>query len=165
MDRQERLSTIVGEQLDRLGFELVKLDFSSRGKKGVVRIFIDLPGGEVKLDDCVKVTKALGLVLDEEDIMNGPFNLEVSSPGMNRPLSKPEHFVRFIGREARVDYSVGSGEKKSIIGIIGDADSDQVTISAPGGDICIRMMDILKANLHGEKWGVGKKKEIKKRNK
>lgn len=162
MDRHESLSSIVGEELDRLGYELVKLDFSSRGKKGVVRLFIDRPDGEVTLDDCVKVTKALGLVLDEQDILSGPFNLEVSSPGMNRILTKPEHFVRFAGKEARVEYSASDGGKKSVIGLIGDSGADHVTISAAGGDIRIRTEDILKANLHGEKWEIAKKKENRK---
>lgn len=163
MERSEKLFEIVEEELDGLGFELVKLDFYSRGRKRVVRLFIDEPEKGVTLDDCVRVSKAVGFVLDGEDLMKGPYNLEVSSPGINRALSKPSHFRRFEGRTARIEHLVSEGKKETLTGEIAGADDSAVTVLVGGDKIRIEMDRIVKANLHGEKWDIGEGAKKNKR--
>lgn len=162
MESLERLSALIEKELDDLGFELVKLDMASLGRRTVLRIFIDDPDTGVTLEDCVKVTRVLGLALEGDEIVPGPYNLEVSSPGINRVLSKPEHFIRFVGKEAKIEYSGDGGEKKIAIGIIAAADGAGVTISSAPGELVIGMGRILRANLHGEKWEIGKRENRKK---
>ncbi len=161
MESLERMTSLVAKELDNLGFELVKLDMAARGRRTILRIFIDDPGTGVTLDDCVKVTRALGLALDGEEIMPGPYNLEVSSPGINRVLSKPEHFVRFAGKKAKIEYSAGGGEKKTVIGIITAVDGGGVKVSSGSGELLIDMGRIIRANLHDEKWEIGKRENRK----
>jgi ribosome maturation factor RimP len=162
MESLERLTALVEKELDDLGFELVKLDMASLGRRTVLRVFIDDPETGVTLEDCVKATRVLGLALEGDEIMPGPYNLEVSSPGINRALSKPEHFIRFTGKEVKIEYSGEGGEKRTAIGIISAADGAAVTISSGSEELRIGMSRILRANLHGEKWEISKRENRKK---
>jgi len=164
MEFEKRLKDIVTEELDLLGFELVKLESSLAGRKRVVRLFIDHPEREIRVDDCVRISKAVGFVLDGEDVIGEPYNLEVSSPGMNRPLVKDEHFRRFVGKRAKV-VAIGEGGKiQTVIGRIEGVEGSELLITVEGGKVRIPLGNITKANLHGEKWDVPSVKK-RKRNK
>ena len=91
-----------------------------------------------------------------------PYNLEVSSPGMNRPLAKPEHFLRFKGKTAKIVIMEGEGSTRTRIGEIVDAAGDSVIISVNGEEEEIPFDKISKANLHGEKWKVTDPKRAEK---
>jgi len=155
MIQDERLSSVVEKEVGLLGYELVRLDLISRGRRSVLRLFIDRQDGSISVADCVKVTKAVGFVLEGEDMIQGPYNLEVSSPGINRPLVRPAHFERFTGHGARVEYTAGAGEKKTVIGEIAGVSEESVAIAAGGEETRIRFDRIIKANLHGENWDIG----------
>ncbi len=159
----EGLSSVVEKEVELLGFELVRLDMASRGRMKVLRLFIDGPEEGVSVGDCIKVTKAVGFVLEGEELIQGAFNLEVSSPGINRPLVKRTHYERFTGHGARVEYTVGAGEKKVIIGEIARVEEDSVVILSEGKEEIVRFDRIIKASLHGEKWDIGGTKERKKK--
>ena len=163
MELERHLVEVIARELDVLGFELVKIESSLRGRKKIIRIYIDHHERGVTLDDCVHVTKMVGFVLDGEDIMSGPYNLEVSSPGINRPLTKPEHFKRFQGREAKIVHLNEEGEKETAIGDIVDATWASVILSWKGDRIQIPFERLVKANLHGEKWKIPKLGPGKKR--
>jgi ribosome maturation factor RimP len=106
-----------------------------------LRIFIDHPAG-VTLALCERVTHALGDLLERHAI-------EVSSPGPKRPLTKPEHFQRFVGRRARVRTTpdAGVGERRSVIGELIGASADQVTLAAPDGIVAIPYAAIQRSHL------------------
>ncbi len=154
MNPNERLVSLIEEELETLGFELVKLDSSSRGKRQILRIYIDNPAGKVTIDNCVAVSKALGFMLDGEDIMPGGYNLEVSTPGINRILTKQEHFTRFCGKEAKVEFLVSEGGKETVIGEIIEVRDNTIVLSVGSVEKNIEFDMIVKANLFGEKWGV-----------
>ena len=151
----EQLSSTVEKEVDLLGYELLKFDLISRGRRQVLRIFIDRSEGNVSVDDCVKVSKAVGFVLEGGELIHVPYNLEVSSPGSNRPLVKPAHFERFTGHGARVEYSGDAGEKKTVIGEIARVDARSVVIVSAGEELAVGFERIIKANLHGENWDIG----------
>jgi ribosome maturation factor RimP len=155
MNPGQSLASVVEKEVGLLGYELVKFDVISRGNKKVLRLFIDNPEGSVSVADCVKTSKAVGFVIEGEELIQGSFNLEVSSPGINRPLGKPEHFERFTGHGARVEYTSGAGEKKVVIGEIAKAGDGTVVILSEGEETAIRFERIIKANLHGENWDIG----------
>jgi len=104
-----------------------------------VRVFVDRDGG-VDLGVCERVTKLLGDLLTD-------YSLEVSSPGPERPLSKPDHFQRYLGRRAKVRTTVDHGGHRSFTGELVGASDDGVTIAADTGVVSIPYADIKRSNL------------------
>ena len=98
----ERLRDLLAPALEKLGYELIQVEQIAT-RPPVLRLYIDLPGDAgVTLDDCQKVSQYVSGLLDVEDPLPGAYALEVSSPGLDRPLVTAEHFRRFVGSEARV---------------------------------------------------------------
>jgi ribosome maturation factor RimP len=151
----ERIRSVVESEVSLLGYEFLRLDLISRGRRRVLRLFIDSESGKVTIDDCVKVSKAVGLVIEGEEMMAGPYNLEVSSPGINRPLVKPAHFERFAGHGAKVEFRGAGAEKKTVIGEISRIEDGAVVIISDGIETVIPFDDVTRASLHGEDWSVG----------
>lgn len=87
--------------LESLGIELVDIEFGKVGRDAVLRLFIDKEGG-IMLDDCADVSRELSMILDVEDVISCNYTLEVSSPGLDRPLKKPSDYERFTGRLIKV---------------------------------------------------------------
>jgi ribosome maturation factor RimP len=108
----------------------------------LVRLFIDHPDG-VTLDLCERVTKQLPEVREK-------YALEVSSPGTERPLTKPEHFRRFLGRRAKVRTRGDHDGRRSFTGELLDAGADGVTVAAETGVVSIPYADIHRSNLLGD---------------
>ena len=108
----------------------------------LVRLFIDHPGG-VSLDLCERVTGHLPSVREK-------YALEVSSPGTERPLSKPEHFRRYVGRRARVRTRGEHDGRRSFTGELLGATDDEVTVAADTGVVSIAYADIHRSNLLGD---------------
>jgi ribosome maturation factor RimP len=108
----------------------------------LVRLFIDHPGG-VSLDLCERVTNHLASVRER-------YALEVSSPGTERPLTKPEHFRRYVGRRARVRTRGAHAGHRSFSGELLDATDDAVTVAADTGVVSIAYADIQRSNLLGD---------------
>ncbi len=106
---------------------------------GVVRVFIDHPDG-VSLALCERVTHSLAHVREQ-------YALEVSSPGPERPLSKPDHFQRFLGRRARIRTAEPIDGQRSFTGELVGASDEEVTIATPGGVVAIQYADITRSNL------------------
>ena len=99
---QDELAALLEPTVEGLGFELADLDVRLGGRNGLVRVFIDKPDG-ISLEDCEAVSLAVSALLDVEDPVPGHYDLEVSSPGLNRKLTKPQHFERFRGEEVKVE--------------------------------------------------------------
>ncbi len=130
----QQLSAFVEEKLSKLGYELVAIEVVNHREK-TLRLFIDQPTG-ITIDDCVKVTHELDQPLETSDVVmavfKGPYELEVSSPGIDRPLQKAEDFCRFIGSIARIqtfraltgeetsaaEYSTKNPKQKNFYGIL-----------------------------------------------
>ena len=108
----EQIERLLAPILASLGLSLWELQFHKEGPKWMLRVFIDREQGGVTLEDCETVSRDLGAALDVEDIVAHAFTLEVSSPGLDRTLTKPEHFVRFVGSSARIKtFQPINGEK------------------------------------------------------
>jgi len=112
MDQRRIVTTVeslVQPLLEGEGLALVDVDFQRETSGWVLRLYIEKRGG-VSLEDCIKVSKEFGQLLDVEDVIPGPYTLEVSSPGLDRPLRREEDFVRFVGEKVRIrteDYIGG----------------------------------------------------------
>ncbi len=113
----EKLEQMLAPAVTGLGYELVGIEYLGQGKYSVLRVYIDQPEGSealgINVDDCSKVSYQVSGVLDVEDPLPGHYNLEVSSPGLDRPLFKVADYERFQGKLLRVvtDYPV-DGQRK-----------------------------------------------------
>ena len=96
----EKVQAVAKPVLDDLGFELVDVEFKREGQGWVLRFFIDKPGG-VTLDDCALFSREVSMLLDVEDFIHRAYHLEVSSPGIDRPLKTREDYQRFCGERIK----------------------------------------------------------------
>ncbi len=95
------LEALIEPVVTGLGYDLVGVEYLGRGRSGLLRVYIDLPGG-VTVEDCERVSHQVSGLLDVEDPIPGSYHLEVSSPGLDRPLFKARDFARFAGRRAQL---------------------------------------------------------------
>ena len=146
---QEMLEPIVAGE----GLELLEVEFIREREGWILRLFIDKPGGRVGLDECSQVSRAVDTVLDVEDIVPHEYNLEVSSPGVNRPLRKPVHFERVKGQKVKVKTfgPIGEPPRKNFTGTLTEVAADAISVDVEGaGSFRIPFKDIAKANLEFE---------------
>ena len=139
------LLNLLEPELEAMGYELVALDVRTGGK-GLVRLYIDGPDG-VNLEDCERVSHQVSGLLDVEDPIPGEYMLEVSSPGLDRPLRKAEHFQRFEGHEARVRLRVPRDGRRRFKGVIKDAGQDGFVLESDEGSVRIALDEIDLARL------------------
>ncbi len=150
-DVVEQIRQILDSILESMGLSLWDLEFQKQGQKWLLRVYIDREPGGVTLDDCETVSRDLGAALDVEDMIPHAYTLEVSSPGLDRALTKPEHFVRFTGSMIKVKtYQPVNGQKVfrgKLIGM-GDGTAD---IGLETGEVMeIPLSNIAKASLEVE---------------
>lgn len=138
---------LVKDITDEEGFELVELQVKRAKGRFLLRVFIDKSGG-VGINDCEGISNMIGAVLDRLDIIPGPYTLEVSSPGLDRPLKKQEDFIRFNGRWIRITFNTGDTMSSTLEGKIIQYSNELLTIENKKGDrFDIPYPNILKARL------------------
>jgi ribosome maturation factor RimP len=145
----EKIANIVAPIVDDMRLELVEVEFKPANKRWLLRIYIDKEGG-VTIDDCAYVSRELARHLDVEDIIAQPYTLEVSSPGLTRPLKKSEDFIRNKGKTCRVITREAVAGKNEFMGEIGEATADKVEIKEKIGIFTIPIYAIKKAHLEFE---------------
>jgi ribosome maturation factor RimP len=128
------------------GMELVHVEYQREPSGRTLRLYIDKPGG-VTLDDCMNISRQLGDILDVNLDSDGSYNLEISSPGPNRPLGKKEDFERFKGKEARIKVAEPVDGKKNFKGVLLGISGDFVTLLIDDKKVAIAFQKILKARL------------------
>ena len=150
-----QIETLVMPILDDLGYELVDLQQTQEGHKSALCIFIDKPGG-ITLDDCVAVSREVSAILEIEDPIKTAYRLEVSSPGLDRPLKKPADFERFAGQKVKLktrrllDPDQRGNSRKTFVGTLLGLEDDNVRLEQsdkPGGLALIPLVELEKANL------------------
>lgn len=123
----ERVKTIVEALIEDLEYDLVDVEFKKEGPNRFLRVFLDKVGG-ISLDDCQEMSKAISEELDKEDPINGPYYLEVSSPGLDRPLKTDKDLKRNIDKEVEVSLYQAIDGQKLITGYLVDFDEDNLNI-------------------------------------
>jgi ribosome maturation factor RimP len=129
-----------------LGIELVEVQFRREGHGWVLRLFIDREQG-VTLDDCAAVSRAISTWLDVEDLIEHAYQLEVSSPGLERPLKRIEDFQRFVGRQAKVKLKEPRDEQNVFIGTLEQVAGEEVILLVDGRQVAIPFAEIARARL------------------
>ena len=127
----DELAKLLEPTVERLGYELADLEVRLGSKGGLVRIFIDKPDG-IDLDDCEKVSQAVSALLDVEDPVPGNYNLEVSSPGLDRKLTKVEHFQRFEGETVKVQMRFPIEGRRRFRGTLVSSDDENIVVEVDG---------------------------------
>ena len=127
----DELQKLLEPTIERLGFELTDLEVRLGGKGGLLRITIDKPEG-IDLDDCEKASLAVSALLDIEDPVADNYNLEVSSPGLNRKLTKLEHFQRFEGETLKVTMRLPIAGRRRFRGTLVSSDNENIVVEVDG---------------------------------
>lgn len=134
------------------GLELVDVEYKREHAGWILRLFIDKPGG-VGIEDCTRASHAVETALDVEDFIPQEYQLEVSSPGLNRPLTRPGHYQKATGKQVRVKTfgPIGTPPRKNFLGTLKTVAPERITVSVEGaGDFDIPFKDIAHANLEFE---------------
>jgi len=142
----DELRELLEPTIERLGYEVSDLELRLGGRSGVVRIFIDRPDG-VSLEDCEKVSLAVSALLDVEDPLPGQYNLEVSSPGLDRKLTKVEHFQRFKGETLKIHMRFPIAGRKRFRGTLVSSDDENIVVEVDGESHTLPMATIDTARL------------------
>ena len=145
----EKSYEVLENFIESLGYEVVLIEFQREQIGWVLRIYIDKEGG-VTIDDCAKVSELISPILDIEDYIKSSYNLEVSSPGLNRPLRKVEHFKKAIGEKIKVILEEGMEEynnRKNYKGVLLDVNKEEIEVEIDKKAYKIPLKKIKKANI------------------
>lgn len=146
----ERVQALTLPVVESLGMELVDVVFRREGRGWVLRLYLDKPGG-VTLDNCQEVSEQLSDLLDIEDLIDHPYTLEVSSPGLDRVLKTPEDFCRFAGRLARIQTTASIDGHQRFHGRLEGYRNGMVVLRpSKGPELLIPLEAIAKARLEVE---------------
>lgn len=136
----------VAKALEAGGVELVDLVIQNQGKKKLLQFFVDKVGG-VTLDDCGELTDKIDSVLEMENLIDGAYILEVSSPGVQRVLKKPSHFKQFLTQRVKIVLKVPLDGRGFFTGVIASADDEGFTLDDGTNQYRFAYDNIKKANL------------------
>lgn len=140
-----KIENVVSPVLKEMELDLVDIEYLQEGGYWYVRIYIEKVDGDVSLDDCAKVSMA---VEDDVDrLIDKKFFLEISSPGVERPLKKEKDYIRFTGSKIKVSLKHKINEKKNLEGILSKFENDTLFMHVDGADMEIPFKEVRKANL------------------
>ncbi len=143
---EKQLQTMLAAPVAALDYELVGLEFVRAGQHSTLRIYIDHING-ITVEDCAEVSRQVSAVLDVEDPITVAYNLEVSSPGLERPLFTVEHYQRFIGHEVNIVLKMAMQNRRNWKGIILSVDGETITVKVDDNEEAFALSNIAKANL------------------
>ena len=141
-----KLEEMLRPGVESLGYELWGLDYQSQGRHSTLRVYIDSDNG-IGVDDCAKVSHQISGVLDVEDPISGEYNLEVSSPGMDRPLYTLEQFSRYIGSDVSVRLRIAFEGRRKFLGRLVSVEDEDVVIVVDEHEYLLPHEQIEKANV------------------
>jgi len=142
----DELMKLLGPAVEGLGYELSDLELRIGTRDGMLRLFIDKPEG-IGLEDCERVNRQISTLLDVEDPIPGNYVLEVSSPGLDRRLTKVEHFKRFKGNDIRVKLRFPIEGRKNFRGALRAADEENIEVEVDGESHSLPIATIESARL------------------
>jgi len=148
----ERVWAVAEPLVTHEGLEIVDVEFRRESRGMVLRLYLDRCGGVggVSLDDLTRVSRQLGDVLDVHDAIPGSYNLEVSSPGINRRLRRPDHFERYLGKKVRVRTAGPLDGRRAFVGVLDAVNADGIVLGTAEGKHTIRFAEIAQANYESE---------------
>ncbi len=147
MDVRARIEKIAAPTLDAMGYELVRVRVSGSARPTVQIMAERRDGAGMTVDDCSAISHAISAVLDVEDPIGGAYTLEISSPGIDRPLTRSKDFERFAGFDAKVEMRGPVDGRRRFQGRILGLSGDEVRLATEDGEIALPVVDIHNAKL------------------
>ena len=147
MDVATKINDLIEPTLVDMGYELVRVRLSGDTRMELQIMIECSDGSTLDVADCAKASRAISALMDVEDPISGAFTLEVSSPGIDRPLVKLKDFERFDGLEARIEASRPVNGRRRFKGRLAGVEGENIAISTEDGDFVIRHGDIMRAKL------------------
>jgi len=143
---EERITEMLAPSVEDLGYELVGIEYIRAGKHSTLRVYIDQDEG-ILVDDCAAVSRQVSAIMDVEDPITNEYTLEVSSPGMNRPLFKAEHYQTFSGDEVKIQLRMPIQNRRRWKGVIVSAEDGIICLNVDGREERFALSNIQKANI------------------
>ncbi len=143
---EQRLMQMLESPVQALGFELWGIEFIRAGKHSTLRVYIEHENG-ISVEDCVEVSHQVSSILDVEDPISTEYNLEVSSPGMDRILFSAEQFARYTGEQVSVMLRMAINNRRKFKGTITAVEGDNLTLTVDGQAETVAFANIQQANL------------------
>ena len=137
---------MLAPSVEDLGYELVGIEYVRAGKHSTLRIYIDQEEG-ILVDDCAAVSRQVSAIMDVEDPITNEYTLEVSSPGMERPLFNAAQYAAFVGEEVKIQLRMPIQNRRRWKGVISNVDGEIVSISVEGKEERFALSNIQKANI------------------
>jgi ribosome maturation factor RimP len=146
-DKAAAVERLIAPSLTAAGYEIVRVAFVG-GPNGALQIMIERGDrNPLTVDDCAEVSRTVSALLDVEDAIAGPYTLEVSSPGIDRPLTRPEDFTRFAGFEAKLETRAPIDGRKRFRGRLLGLEGDRVRIATLEGESLLPLQELQRAKL------------------
>jgi ribosome maturation factor RimP len=145
--KQQEIEELLGPAIRALGLELLGSEYSAGNSSALLRIYIEAPQRAVTIDDCEAASREISALLDVNDPIDGHYTLEVSSPGIERPLFRPEHFARFAGEPAKLAVDLPIDGRRRFHGRIVRVEGDEIVLEQDGREVRIPHSNITKARL------------------
>ncbi|HHW2757280.1 TPA: ribosome maturation factor RimP [Pseudomonas aeruginosa] len=142
----EQLQALLAPVVEALGYECWGVEFISQGRHSVLRVYIDRPEG-ILIDDCEAVSRQVSGILDVEDPISGEYTLEVSSPGMDRPLFTPEQFAKHAGEQVKIRLRSPYEGRRNYQGILRGVEEQDVVVLVDDHEYLLPIDSIDKANI------------------
>ena len=147
MDPSRRVETIIRPILKNMGFDLVRVRISGAGQRTLQIMAERLDDGTMTVEDCATISRSVSALLDVEDPINGIYSLEVSSPGLDRPLTRPQDYTRFAGLEVKIEVRYPIDGYRRFRGRIAGIEDDQVQLDVEDTRLSIPYAIIERAKL------------------
>jgi ribosome maturation factor RimP len=142
----EKLRSPIEAAVQGLGYELVGIEYHPQGRRSLLRVYIDTPDG-VNVDDCERASRQISSALDVDDPIPGQYMLEVSSPGLDRPLFTAEHFQRFSGNRVKLRVSPPLDGRRNFSGVLVGMRDDAVVVLQDDEEVEVPLQHIEQARL------------------
>lgn len=143
---EDKLTEMLEPGVEALGYELVGVEFVRAGKHSILRVFIDHENG-ISVDDCAEVSYQASAILDVEDPISTEYNLEISSPGMDRPLFKESHYEAALGEIIQAKLTVPMDNRRNYKGKLLACENGMISIEVDGQQFQLAVANIEKGNV------------------
>ena len=145
--KDDELIQLINPVVADLGLECLGIEYAPSRGNSLLRIYIDHPERPIAIEDCEAVSRELSAQLDVNDPISGRYTLEVSSPGIDRPLFTPAQFTRFLGEKVKVSLNLPVNNRRRLQGPIRAVDGERITIEQDGVDVVVDHDNIEKARI------------------